>query len=251
MPALIYEKKGRVGYLTLNRPEQRNAINNEMLELMYDALLDVRDNPDVWVGVIKANGPAFSSGHDLKEMRDRARRTVTAYDIYSLLLKIPKPMIAAINGACLAQGAGIALNCDIQIAADTAFFGWPQVKRGIASVSGPTILARRIPLNKAFEILFLGQFLDAHKAAELSLINKVVPADQLEATVQEYVDGILENAPLSMRAIKESSLLTRDMPQDAAFQVATRYINEINNTNDAKEGLRAFAEKRKPQWTGT
>lgn len=249
MSAIEFAVKEKVGYITLNRPDQYNAMDDEMITGVYNSLVEIDKNEDIWIGVIKANGKHFSSGHDLKKIAS-GNKGPTAYDLYNYLLKINKPIIAALHGYCLAQGAGVALNSDIQIAADDTYFGWPQVKRGIASVSGPTILARRIPLNKAFEILFTGEFIDAAKALELGLVNKVVPREDLEAETKKMVDSILENAPLSVRTMKETTLTTLDMPQEEAYKKAVEMFMHLAGTEDAREGLMAFAEKRKPVWKG-
>jgi len=251
MALIEYEIKNHVGYITLNRPEKMNALNGEMLQSLYNALIDIRDNSNVWVGIITGTGKAFSAGHDLKELaKEGEEKGPSAYDLYDLLPKIYKPMISAINGICLAQGCGLALSTDIQIASEEAKFGWPQVKRGISSVSGPTILARKVPLNKAFEYLFTGDFIDAYQAIKLDLVNKVVPPSELMPTAEAFANRILENAPLAIRAMKEATLLTANMRSNEAFIVTSHILDKILNTEDAKEGLRAFEEKRAPIWKG-
>jgi enoyl-CoA hydratase/carnithine racemase len=159
-------------------------------------------------------------------------------------------MIAAINGTCLAQGAGVALLCDIRVAAEHVRFGWPQVKRGIGSVSGPTILARMVPHTVAFEYLFTGEFFSAEKALELHLVNRVVPAEKVMTTVEEIAAQVLKNAPIALRAMKQATVLTETLSQQNAFEVAYGMLNIANSTRDAAEGKLAFAEKREPVWEG-
>ncbi|MDN5347070.1 MAG: hypothetical protein PWP65_634 [Clostridia bacterium] len=247
MGFIKYEIKDRIGYITLNRPEKMNAINHEMLVDLIKALEDIRTNPDVWVGIITGTGKAFSAGHDLSES-PTAGQGPKVYDLYDLLNRIYKPMLSAINGICLAQGCGIALSTDIQIASEEAKFGWPQVKRGISSVSGPTILGRKVPLNKAFEYLFTGRFITAQEALALNLVNKVVPPSEVMSATEEMAREILENAPLAVRAMKEATMMTRFMRADEAYNVTTLILDKIMETEDAKEGLLAFQEKRKPVW---
>ena len=253
MPTVEYEVRSRTAYVTLNRPEKLNAINVEMREELWRIFNDVNSNPDVWVLVITGAGRAFSVGHDLIDMADDRGvfgRTSTD-DLYVLLSNMWKPTIAAINGFCLAQGGGIALACDIRIASEEAQFGWPQVKRGIASISGPSMLTHRIPLNLAFEYLFTGEFLDANEAHRLHLVNKVVPSEELMPTVQSYVEKIQENAPLAMRAIKQAAVRGLSLRLEDRVAIASGLRTRVLQTEDAKEGLKAFQEKRTPVFKGS
>jgi enoyl-CoA hydratase/carnithine racemase len=247
MEPVDYRVGGRIAHLVMNRPEKKNAINRQMRQGLYTALQDIRDNPDVWVAVLSGAGNTFSAGHDLSES---LAGSPTVDDLYDLQNAIFKPFIAAINGACLAQGGGLALGCDIRIAGEDAFFGWPQVKRGICSVSGPTLLARQIPLNFALEYLFTGEFMNAQRALELRLVNRVVPAGDVGRVAGGIAQKIAENAPLAVRAMKEATLRTLSMPPDEAYRYASRVLNGVEQTEDAAEGMRAFLEKRAPVWRG-
>ncbi len=152
MGEVLYEVRDRVGYITLNRPEQRNAINKDMAEGIFKALDDVKNNPDVWVCLITGNGRDFSTGHDLTWANPEIGSGRSTEDLYEYLVTIWKPTVAAINGYCLAQGAGIACSCDIRIASEDAKLGWPQSKRGFPSTSGPSILARIHPVQPGHAI---------------------------------------------------------------------------------------------------
>ncbi|MBI4234471.1 MAG: enoyl-CoA hydratase/isomerase family protein [Chloroflexi bacterium] len=251
MPALLYEVKDRVAYITLNRPEKLNAINREMREALFRAFADVRDNPDVWVAIVTGNGRAFSVGHDLAELSGGGEdRGPTTDELYVYQMYTWKPVIAAVNGFCLAQGAGIALCCDLRIASERASFGWPQVKRGISSVSGPSLLAHRIPLNRAFQFLFTGEPVDAQEALRLDLVNQVVPQERLMAEAEALARKLLENAPLAVRAIKELTIRGLEMRLEDRVRFAALMLSRIQQTEDAKEGLGAFLEKRQPAWKG-
>jgi enoyl-CoA hydratase/carnithine racemase len=250
-PEALYEIKDGIAYITLNRPEKLNAINPEMRQLLWDAFQDVKYNPEVRCAIITGRGRAFSTGHDLVAMASaRANEGPSTGDLYVIQSNIWKPIISAINGICLAQGCGIALGSDIRIASSEAQFGWPQVKRGISSVSGPALLAQVVPRNIAFEILFTGEFITAQRALELMLVNHVVPPDQVMPKAEEIARKITTNAPLAIAAIKEASVLgmSMDLERRVAYAHAKRDI--ILNSEDAKEGVRAFAEKRVPVWKG-
>ena len=248
---VIYEIKEGIAYITLNRPEKLNAIDPPMRQQLWDAYQDVDKNPDVRCAIVTGAGRAFSTGHDLVAMAaGGANEGPSTGDLYVVQSNIWKPIISAINGICLAQGCGIALGSDIRIASSKAEFGWPQAKRGIASVSGPALLSQVVPRNIAFEFLFTGDFVDAHKALELMLVNYVVEPDQVMAKSEEIAQKITANAPLSLAAIKEASIKGSEMGLEDRVKFAQNKRNEVLESEDAKEGVLAFAEKRAPVWKG-
>lgn len=254
MAVVEYEIDGRVAKITLNRPEKLNAIDVAMRDELWRVLHDANDNPDVWIAVITGAGRAFSVGHDLVSMAGRGddlyESGVSTEDLYIYQTQMFKPIIAAVNGFCLAQGGGIALASDIRIASDRAQFGWPQTKRGIGSVSGPCMLAQRIPLNLAFEFLFTGDMIGAQRAYELGLVNMVVPHDELTSAVDGFVHKLLQNAPLAMRAIKEVAVRGLNMRLEDRVRLAGIINRRLQRTEDAQEGIKAFAEKRTAVFTG-
>ena len=210
-PEALYEIKDGIAFITLNRPEKLNAIDPPMRQILWDSFQDVQNNPEVRCAIVTGNGRAFSTGHDLVAMANaRANEGPSTGDLYVVQSNIWKPIIAAINGVCLAQGCGLALGSDIRIASTEAQFGWPQVKRGIASVSGPALLAQVLPKNIAFEILFTGDFIDAEKARELMLVNHVVEPDQVLTRAEEIARKIVANAPLSLACLLYTSPSPRD-----------------------------------------
>ena len=248
---VIYEIKEGIAYITLNRPEKLHAIDPPMRQQLWDAFQDVDKNPDVRCAIVTGAGRAFSTGHDLVAMAaGGANEGPSTGDLYVVQSNIWKPIISAINGICLAQGCGIALGSDIRIASSKAEFGWPQAKRGIASVSGPALLSQVVPRNIAFEFLFTGDFVDAHKALELMLVNYVVEPDQVMAKSEEIAQKITANAPLSLAAIKEASIKGSEMGLEDRVKFAQNKRNEVLESEDAKEGVLAFAEKRAPVWKG-
>ena len=248
---VLYEIKEGIAYITMNRPEKLNAIDPAMRQLLWDAFQDVKHNSEVRCAIVTGAGRAFSTGHDLIAMANaRANEGPSTGDLYVVQANIWKPIIAAINGICLAQGCGIALGSDIRVASSEAQFGWPQVKRGISSVSGPALLCQVVPRNIAFEILFTGEFIDAQRALELMLVNHVVPPEEVMPKAQEIARKITANAPLSIAAIKEAAVsgAAMDLERRVAFAQTKRDV--VLNTEDAKEGGKAFAEKRAPVWKG-
>ena len=253
MPLVEYEVKGRIAYITLNRPEKLNAINHEMLSGLWDSFTRLRDDPEVWLGIVTGTGRAFSVGHDLVEMTSAApgeKAAGTTDELYFVQQQTWKPVIAAVNGICLAQGAGIALGADLIVAAESAQFGWPQVKRGLTSISGPVTLSQRIPLPRAMEALLTGEFIPAAEALKLGLVNYVVPGDQLMSKAEELAGKVLENAPLAVRGMKEAAVRGLHLSLHDRLGVATSVFDRVSQTEDAREGIEAFKGKRPPVWKG-
>ena len=248
---VLYEIKDSIAYITMNRPEKLNAIDPPMRQLLWDAFQDVKNNPEVRCAIVTGAGRAFSTGHDLIAMAaGGANEGHSTGDLYVVQSTIFKPIIAAINGICLAQGCGIALGSDIRIASSKAEFGWPQAKRGISSVSGPALLSQVVPRNIAFEFLFTGDFVNAEKALQLMLVNYVVEPEEVMPRAEEIARKIIANAPLSIAAIKEAAIKGSEMGLEERVAFAQKKRDEVLATEDAKEGVLAFAEKRAPVWKG-
>ena len=162
MANVEYEVKGKLAYITLNRPEKLNAITLPMFDEIVSTCRRYNEDPDVWVAILSGKGRAFCPGIDLTEQKPGL--TFNVDEVYFSILGVKKPLIAAVHGYCLAQGAGIAFCCDIRVAAEGTKFGWPQVKRGMSSISGPSFAAHHLPLNYAYEYLFTGELFDAQEA---------------------------------------------------------------------------------------
>ena len=254
--SLIYQKEGKIATIILNRPKALNAMNADMGQKLLDAWVDFSEDSETVVLIVTGAGDrAFCAGTDIKE-RDSTQRDPHIARFWGPGLKTPmkgielyKPVIAAINGYCLGGGMELALVCDIRIAADNAEFGQPEIKRGIFPGMGATQrLPRLMPYNLAAEILFTGARLDAHEAHRIGLVNRVVSKDDLMNTAREMAETIAANAPLALRAVKESLLRSYELPLEQGLRVEGLLRRIVGDTEDAKEGMRAFVEKREPEF---
>jgi|YelNatPaOPRAMG01_1025707.scaffolds.fasta_scaffold74305_2 enoyl-CoA hydratase/carnithine racemase len=252
--ALLYEKEDKTVIITLNRPEQLNAFDPEQSEQFTEALIKFRDDPDAWVAIITGAGEkAFSAGADLKKLVPGAqeRGAIITYPNIMRGLTIYKPLIAAVNGLALGGGLETVLACDIRIAAENAVFGTPEVRWSlIPGWGGTQRLPRMVPWAKAAELLFTGATIDAHEAYRIGLVNLVVPLKDLMPTAKEYARRICQNGPLAVRAAKEAMVRGIDMTLEQGLELERSIADRLIVTEDAKEGARAFAEKRKPVFKG-
>lgn len=256
--AILYEKRGRVAYITINRPEARNAIDLETGRELTEAWQDFRDDENLWIGVLTGAGEkAFSAGADLKSlipmMTSSARNSETTSDRgfggITRGFECWKPMIAAVNGYCLAGGFEMMLACDLRIAVETATFGLTEVRWGIIPGAGGTQrLPRAVPLARAMEIILLGEPISAQDAYLMGLLNKVVPQGELMNEVERWINILLERGPLALRAAKQAMLQGLNMTLDEGMQLEQRLFRQMLATEDAKEGPLAFAQKRKPEF---
>ena len=255
--ALIYEKKDRIAYITINRPEAMNAMDPETYKELSEAWTDVRDDPDVWVAIITGAGDrAFSAGADLKKT---IGRPVEAWHFWQTQeeqilnrgMEVWKPIVAAVNGYCLAGGMTLLLATDIRIAAEHATFGLSEVSRGILPGNGGTQRTiQQLPYPIAMYFLLTGERMNAEDALRAGLINKVVPLPDLMPEAERIARKVCENAPLAVRAIKELAVRGQYLPIEYGLRLEQSIQRVLASTDDAKEGPKAFAEKRKPSYTG-
>ena len=255
--ALIYEKKDKIAHITINRPEAMNAMDPATYKELSEAWIDVRDDPDIWVAIITGAGDkAFSAGADLKKT---IGRPVEAWHFWQTQeeqilnrgLEVWKPIIAAVNGYCLAGGMTLLLATDIRIAAEHATFGLSEVSRGILPGNGGTQRTiQQLPYPVAMYFLLTGERMNAEDALRAGLINKVVPLSELMTEAERIARRICENAPLAVRAIKELAVRGQYLSIEQGLRLEQAIQRVLSTTDDAKEGPRAFAEKRKPVWKG-
>ncbi len=253
---LLFETRGPVAILTLNRPDQLNALNAELSEAYLEALERVRRDDALRVAVINGSGRAFCAGADLKA---RAQSDAAGGDNFYAALRtesqytalFEKPLIAAVHGFCLAGGLELALTADIRVAAEGTRFGMPEITRGFfPGGGGPQRLPRMVPQAFALEMLMTGDHYQVDQMLSWGLVNRIVPQEQLMDEALALADRIASHAPLAMRAMKELVYTSVDMPLPQAMRhgASQRWI--IGLTDDAKEGPRAFAEKRQPEYRG-
>jgi len=252
-PTFRYEKRGKIAVMTINRPEAHNAFTAEMLRGMDAAFADFNGDPDLWVAILTAAGDkAFSSGMDLKEAipllqsgdemgyEDHTKRPFS--DVF-------KPIIAAVNGYCIAGGLEFLQGTDIRIAAEHATFGLGEVRWGIIPTGGSHIrLPRQIPWAVAMELLLTGRPIDARRAYDIGLVNQIVPAAELMAAARQWAETICKNGPLAVRTAKE--IAVRALGLESGFVLEKALGARVLASEDAKEGPRAFTEKRKARFTG-
>jgi len=253
-----YEKKERIAYLTINRPDVMNAINPPAAQEMARAWEDFNQDPETWVAIVTGAGDrAFSAGMDLRyrppEGQDRVQFPEGGFGGLTnpRHAKVWKPVIAAVNGYCLGGGLELAMACDIIVAADSAQFGLPEARRGILpGAGGMHRLPRQIPFRIAVGYMLTGKSMPAAEAYQWGLINEVVPAGELMAAAEKWAGEILECAPLSVRAIKQAALLGLDLPLEEAYNTQFEAQKATQGSADGVEGRTAFAERRKPIWQG-
>ncbi len=249
-----FEVKDHVATITLNRPEKQNAMDNEMYVAISSHLSEIDSNDDIWVGVITGAGDkAFTAGADLVGMHGTAEKAEVGWSSprptrFDLGLEVQKPLIAAVNGYCLAGGLELALVCDIRIASETAQFGCPEVKWNLLHGYGAQLLPRIVGTSNAMYLLLTGQFIDAVEALRIGLVNEVVPPDHLMRRVHQLAAVICSNGPMAIRMTKELALRSRDLSIPDGIRLYQALNRLVELSDDLEEGTRAFAEKRKPEF---
>lgn len=257
MKKVLFEVVSNVAYITINRPEVMNAMDQETYLLLSDAWCEVRDNPDIRVAIITGAGEkAFTAGADLKTAIPRQPEK---YEFWLTQkntnlnkgLEVWKPVIAAVNGYCLGGGMTLLMATDLRIASESSVFEISEVKRGIFPASGGTQrVLKQLPYAIAMEMILLGRRFSAQEALRWGLINKVVPQVNLMAAAEEYADMAKKNAPLATQAIKELVVRSQSLPLEQGIRLEAALFEIIKSTEDAKEGPAAFSQKRSPIYRG-
>jgi E-phenylitaconyl-CoA hydratase len=262
--AVRYEPNGRVALITLDRPEALNTFDRAMHIELHDAWCAFRDDPELYVAIVTGAGDrAFSAGADVRSWgapQDETRphphgpgrhmwETRFDFDLQGGL-DVWKPTIAAVNGYCIGEGLTLALACDLRIASERATFQFPEVQIGVPTIAGAIRAPRVIGLGAALELLLVGDRVDAARAYDMGLVNRVVPHEELMAEANRWADRLARNAPQAMAATKEVAVRSQAISFDDALRMGEAMRRLAGSTEDSREGVRAFREKRDPRYTG-
>jgi enoyl-CoA hydratase len=249
-----YATEGHCAVITINRPEARNAVNGKVARGIEEAIDRLEADDDLWVGILTGVPPVFSAGADLKEINaGRFAELTTARGGFAGITsrERTKPIIAAVEGPALAGGAEITLACDLIVASTSARFGIPEVKRSlVASAGGLFRLPRQLPFNVAMELTLTGDPIDSERAHDLGLVNVLCEPGEALANARELAGRIEANAPVAVRASRRVVLAAMTEDEAGGWRMSAEAMAEAMGSDDAKEGLVAFIEKRPPAWTG-
>ncbi len=251
---LTVSKQEGFALITINRPQALNALNSQVLKELYEALFDIDHDDTLHCSVITGNEKAFAAGADIKEMADKSEKQMIADDQFAPfdhLRKMKKPVIAAVNGFALGGGCELVMACDIIIASETAKFGQPEINLGvIPGMGGTQRLTRAVGKYKAMELILVGDMFTAEEALQWGLVNKVVPGEFLLEEAKSLAKKIAGKAPVAVQAAKEMINKAANFPLDESLEAERHKFNSLFATEDQKEGMKAFIEKRKPVWKG-
>jgi len=253
MPVVLIEKRTpQIAIVTLNRPERRNALTIELLNELTSAIKVASDEPHERVLILRGAGAAFCTGLDLKEAADPKKAQITADLVAKTLITLSQTRlitIAAVHGAAVAGGAGIMSACDFVVAAEGTKIGYPEARRGLVAGLVMTFLRRQVGERNMRELLLGSELIDAKRALEIGLINRVVPKDDLISEVQKFADSVLQGAPNALTQTKKliDELWPTSVQED--IDLALKHHLQARESAEAREGIAAFNEKRPPKWT--
>jgi len=252
MPVILIEKQTpQITVLTLNRPERRNSLTIELLNELISAIKVASDQPDERVLILRGAGAAFCTGLDLKAAADQSKAHSTAEMVAKTLIALAETRlvtIAAVHGAAVAGGAGIMSACDFVVAAEKTKIGYPEVRRGLVAGLVMTFLRRQVRERHLRELVLGGELIDAARAREIGLVNCVVPADTVMNEAQKFADSVLQGAPNAIAQTKKliEQLWSSSVKEDV--DLALKHHMQARESAEAREGIAAFNEKRKPNW---
>jgi enoyl-CoA hydratase/carnithine racemase len=252
---LLVESDAPIALVTMNRSERRNALSQDLMLELIACLSRVGETPEIRAVILAANGPAFSAGHDLSELRDREiadyRRVFdVCTELMTLIQRIPQPVIAEVQGIATAAGCQLVATCDLGVAAETARFATPGVRIGLFCTTPMVALTRAIGRKRALEMLMTGTPIDARTAMEWGLVNRVVPAERLREESFDLAMQIAQASPLTVSIGKQAFYTQIDLDQPKAYSYAKEVMSMNAMAEDAQEGMGAFLEKRKATWKG-
>jgi len=251
---LLRQHAGGVATLTLNRPKQYNALSEELLGELQSALEAIGKDESVRVVVLAGSGTAFCAGHDLKQMRANPRKDyyqklfAQCSSVMTAIVRIPQPVIARVHGIATAAGCQLVAQCDLAVASDSARFAVSGINVGLFCSTPSVPLSRNVSRKQAMEMLLTGDFIDAHTAVQRGLVNRAVPAAELDAAVSDLAQKILAKSMVAVSTGKRMFYKQLEMGLDAAYQYAAETMACNMMADDAGEGIDAFAQKRSPQW---
>ena len=251
---ILSETRGRVGLITLNRPQAMNALNNQLMHELMDALETFDKNDGVGAMVITGNEKAFAAGADIKEMADKSIQEMMDQDhiaVFGRVRTIRKPVIAAVSGWALGGGCEVALSCDMIVASESAKFGQPEINIGVIPGAGGTQrLARAVGKAIAMEMILNDRRLTAQEAYQFGMVNRVVPVERYLDEAMKLAEEIASRAPMAVRAAKKMINQAYERTLSEGLAVEKQEFYNLFATEDQKEGMQAFVEKRPPQWKG-
>lgn len=255
---VIYEKNEEgIAYVTLNRPQVLNSFNVQMRDDLWEVFGAIKDDPEVKVVIIKGAGDrAFCAGADLSEFGTtpsvaESRRIRWERDVWGLLLHLEKPVIAAMHGFVIGSGVEIAACCDLRVASEDATFSLPEVNLGMIPAAGGTqTVPRLVPKGAAMELILLGDRINAADALRMNLVNKIVPRDALLTTAEEWARKLVAKAPIALKLAKEAVNRGLELKLDEGMLLENELYLVLQTTEDRMEGIRAFLERRKPEFKG-
>ena len=251
---VLLTREGSIGIIQLNRPKVLNALNFQLMSELVNGLEELDRDADVRVIILTGNERAFAAGADLLEMSQASPVDLMLgrrFELWDRIRKISKPIIAAVSGYCLGGGNELAMNCDMIIASETATFGQPEINVGIMPGAGGTQrLTRVVGKYRAMEIILTGRSISAEEGFRVGLVNRVVPAESLMEETKKVASEIASKPPISIRAAKEAVLKAQDTALEVGLDFERKAFYMLFATEDGKEGMKAFVEKRKPAYKG-
>jgi len=259
VPVLIRERHGKIAVLVLNRSRPRNSLTEALLKALSAALSEIQDDRSVRAVVLAANGPAFCAGHDLKELTSRRSDAdggrayfrhimTTCSAMMQQIVTLPQPIIAAVQGAASAAGCQLVASCDLAIASEAARFATPGVDIGLFCSTPMVALSRNVSRKHAMEMLLTGEMVEAKRAAEIGLVNRVVPAGEERAAAIELAKQIASKSSYTVKIGKAAFYRQLELPLAEAYAYASEVMTENMMARDAEEGICAFIEKRDAKW---
>ena len=250
MAFVDYEKRGHVAIVTLNRPERLNALGRELRRELREAENDFAEDENSWVLIYTGTGRAFSAGMDVRDRVEGQDGNAVDDRPLPVAIEITKPTIAAVNGFCYGAAFEMCQRMDVRICSDSATFAMPEVKRGVVPPTGIFYLPRLIGRSDALWMMMSGEPIDADAALRSGLVTRVVPADQLLSTAVEMAEAICANSPNAVRTVRKLVHLAGEVPLEYGQKIAAQEIAAVWSSDDQREGMRSFLEKRAPVWGG-